>query len=145
MSDEILNKLRYRSEGDDLDFKQAQYHFIDGNDIIKSEMLKDILAMANAWREGTGYIVLGFKDQRPHPAEVTGITGHWGVHLTGVGDLPPRAIRRGSLQAGRMSSLVRRHGRNRLWAPAHNKVLVAHRPMGDSKLEDPVEQHPAAT
>lgn len=39
-------------------------------------MLKDILAMANAWREGTGYIVLGFKDQRPHPAEVTGITEH---------------------------------------------------------------------
>lgn len=76
VSDEILNKLRYRSEGDDLDFKQAQYHFIDGNDITKSEMLKDILAMANAWREGTGYIVLGFKDQRPHPAEVTGITGH---------------------------------------------------------------------
>ncbi len=76
MSEEILNKLRYRSEGDDLDFKQAQYHFIDGNDITKSEMLKDILAMANAWREGTGYIVLGFKDQRPHPAEVTGIAGH---------------------------------------------------------------------
>lgn len=76
MSDEILNQLRYRSEGDDLDFKQAQYHFIDGNDMTKSEMLKDILAMANAWREGTGYIVLGFKDQRPHPAEVTGIIGH---------------------------------------------------------------------
>lgn len=76
MSNEILNKLRYRSEGDDLDFKQAQYHFIDGNDITKSEMLKDILAMANAWREGTGYIVLGFKDQRPNPAEVTGISGH---------------------------------------------------------------------
>lgn len=76
MSEEILDKLRYRSEGDDLDFKQAQYRFIEGNDITKSEMLKDILAMANAWREGTGYIVLGFKDQRPHPAEVTGITGH---------------------------------------------------------------------
>ncbi|AMC36617.1 AlbA family DNA-binding domain-containing protein [Janthinobacterium sp. B9-8] len=74
MSDEILNKLRYRSESDDLDFKQAQYHFIGGNDTTKSEVLKDILAMANAWREGTGYIVLGFKDQRPHPAEVTGIT-----------------------------------------------------------------------
>lgn len=76
MSNEVLNKLRFRSEGDDLDFKQKQYHFIDGNDATKSEMLKDILAMANAWREGTGYIVLGFKDQRPHPAEVTGITGH---------------------------------------------------------------------
>jgi integrase/recombinase XerD len=74
-----------------------------------------------------------------------GITKLWGVHLTGVGDLPPRATRRGSLHTGRMSSLVRRHGRNRLWAPVYNKVLVAHRPMGDSKLEDPVEQHPAAT
>ena len=73
------------------------------------------------------------------------ITRDWGVHLTGVGDLPPRATRRGSLHTGRMSSLVRRHGRNRLWAPVYNKVLVAHRPMGDSKLEDPVEQHPAAT
>jgi hypothetical protein len=76
VSDEILTKLRYRSESDDLDFKQAQYHFIGGNDTTKSEMLKDILALANAWREGTGYIVLGFKDQRPHPAEVTGITEH---------------------------------------------------------------------
>jgi predicted HTH transcriptional regulator len=76
VSNDILNKLRYRSEGDDLDFKQAQYHFVEGNDITKSEMLKDILAIANAWREGPGYIVLGFKDQRPHPAEVTGITDH---------------------------------------------------------------------
>ena len=76
MGDEILNKLRYRSESDDLDFKQAQYRFIGGNDITKSEVLKDILAMANAWREGTGYIVLGFKDKRPHPAEVTGINEH---------------------------------------------------------------------
>ncbi|MEJ2794643.1 ATP-binding protein [Iodobacter sp. LRB] len=74
MSDEILNKLRYRSESDDLDFKQAQYHFIGGTEMSKAEMLKDILAMANAWREGAAYIVLGFKDQRPHPAEVTGIT-----------------------------------------------------------------------
>jgi hypothetical protein len=35
----------------------------------------------------------------------------WGVHLTGVSDLPPRAARRRSLQAGRMSALPRR-----LWA-----------------------------
>jgi len=76
MSSEILDKLRYRSESDDLDFKQTQYHFIGGNEATKAEMLKDILAMANSWREGTGYIVLGFKDQRPHPAEITGIAEH---------------------------------------------------------------------
>ena len=45
------------------------------------------------------------------------ITRIWGVHLTGVRDLPPRAARRRSLQAGRMSALSRRLGRNSLWAP----------------------------
>src|SRR5208337_4783062 len=46
-----------------------------------------------------------------------------GIHLTGLDDLSPRAIRRRSLQAGRMSALSRRLGRNSLWALAHNKVL----------------------
>jgi PAS domain S-box-containing protein len=73
------------------------------------------------------------------------ITCIWGVHLTGVSDLPPRAARRRSLQAGWMSAVPRRLGRNSLWARAHNKVLVANRSMGDSKLKDAVEQHPSAT
>jgi hypothetical protein len=69
----------------------------------------------------------------------------WGIHLTGLDDLSPRAVRRRSLQAGRMSALSRRLGRNSLWALAHNKVLVTNRSMRDSKLQDPVEQHPSAT
>jgi hypothetical protein len=73
------------------------------------------------------------------------IMGLWGIHLTGVRDLPPRAALRRSLQAGRMSALSRRLGRNSLWALAHNKVLVTNRSMRDSKLQDPVEQHPSAT
>ncbi|GEM_PF-2788191 len=32
--------------------------------------------MANAWREGPAYILLGFLDQRPHPAEVVGISSN---------------------------------------------------------------------
>jgi hypothetical protein len=71
---ELLTALRYKSEGTDIDFKQAQYRFIGGSDHEKSEMLKDILAIANAWRDGPGYILLGFKDRRPHPAQVVGIT-----------------------------------------------------------------------
>lgn len=71
---ELLDALRYKSEGTDLDFKSEQYCFAGGNEHQKSEMLKDILAMANAWREGTGYILLGFKDNRPHLAEVVGIS-----------------------------------------------------------------------
>lgn len=74
MIDELLGELRYKSEGTDIDFKSAQYRFIGGNEENKAELLKDILAMANAWRDGSGYILLGFKDQRPHPAEVVGIS-----------------------------------------------------------------------
>ena len=74
MNNEILDALRYKSEGTDLDFKQEQYRFAGGNEYEKSEMLKDILAMANAWRDGTGYILLGLKENRPHLAEVMGIT-----------------------------------------------------------------------
>ncbi|WP_406908151.1 AlbA family DNA-binding domain-containing protein [Citrobacter freundii] len=69
----LLNMLRYKSEGTDIDFKSAQYRFTNGSENDKSELLKDILAIANSWRDGTGYILLGFKDQRPNPAEVVGI------------------------------------------------------------------------
>jgi hypothetical protein len=72
--DKLLGALRYKSEGTDIDFKSAQYRFVGGNEENKAEMLKDILAIANAWRDGSGYILLGFKDQRPHPAEVVGIS-----------------------------------------------------------------------
>ena len=74
MIDKLLGALRYKSEGTDIDFKSAQYRFVGGNEDSKAEMLKDILAIANAWRDGSGYILLGFKDQRPHPAEVIGIS-----------------------------------------------------------------------
>lgn len=70
---ELLNTLRYKSEGPDIDFKSAQYRFNGASELDKSEMLKDILAIANSWRDGSGYILLGFKDQRPHPAEAVGI------------------------------------------------------------------------
>jgi hypothetical protein len=69
----LLNMLRYKSEGTDIDFKSAQYRFTNGSENDKAELLKDILAIANSWRDGTGYILLGFKDQRPNPAEVVGI------------------------------------------------------------------------
>lgn len=76
MSEQLLNRLRYKSEGTDIDFKSKQYRFSGANEYEKSEILKDILAMANAWREGPAYILLGFLDQRPHPAEVVGISSN---------------------------------------------------------------------
>ena len=74
ISDEDLEQLRYKGESADLDFKQAQYPFAGATDHQKSELLKDVLAMANAYRMGTGYILIGFKDRTPHPAEVVGIS-----------------------------------------------------------------------
>src|SRR5271166_1960060 len=56
-----------------------------------------------------------------------GIMHLWGIHLTGVRNLPPRAARRRSLQAGRMSALSRRLGRNSLWALAYDKVVCISR------------------
>lgn len=75
-TDEILDALRYKSEGTDLDFKQAQYRFVKASENDKAELLKDIVAIANSWRDGTGYILVGFKDSSPHPAETVGITEH---------------------------------------------------------------------
>lgn len=74
LNDENLEQLRYKGESVDLDFKQAQYPFSGASDYQKSELLKDILAMANSYRTESGYILIGFKDQTPHPAEVVGIS-----------------------------------------------------------------------
>lgn len=74
ISEEELEQLRYKGESTDLDFKQSQYPFAGATDHQKSELLKDILAMANAYRSEPGYILIGFKDQPPHPAEVVGIS-----------------------------------------------------------------------
>lgn len=75
MQKDLLDRLRYQSEGSGLDFKRAQYHFLSKDDDKKSELLKDVLAMANAWRDGEGpaYILLGFQERAPNPAEVIGL------------------------------------------------------------------------
>ncbi|WP_022964734.1 AlbA family DNA-binding domain-containing protein [Halopseudomonas pelagia] len=74
ISEEDLEQLRYKGESVDLDFKQSQYPFAGATEHQKSELLKDILAMANAYRAEPGFILIGFKDQPPHPAEVVGIS-----------------------------------------------------------------------
>jgi len=74
ISDDDLDQLRYKGEGADLDFKEAQYPFSGASEHQKSELLKDIMAMANAYRSGPGYILIGFKDLAPHPAEIVGIS-----------------------------------------------------------------------
>ena len=54
-----------------VDFKRDQYRL--DNDRLKSEMIKDILCMANAPGED-GYILLGVKAEKGKPRQVTGIS-----------------------------------------------------------------------
>lgn len=71
MNDEqLIETLLYRGEGDSLDFKLEQYKFEGASDDEKSELLKDILAFANSWRESPAYIVIGIRE---NPREVDGI------------------------------------------------------------------------
>lgn len=74
LSGAFLEELRFKGEGSDLDYKAERYRFASASDDDKSEMLKDILAFANAYRDGPAYILLGFKENPPHPAEVVGLS-----------------------------------------------------------------------
>lgn len=74
LTDQLLEELRYKGEGSDLDYKSERYPFVKVSDDEKSELLKDILALANTHRDGTAYILIGFKENPPHPAEVVGLS-----------------------------------------------------------------------
>ena len=76
MNNEIFNRWQYESESDSLDFKRDQYKFIGASSDEKSELLKDILAMANSWRRADGYIILGIKENPEKPNILYGITDH---------------------------------------------------------------------
>jgi hypothetical protein len=58
----LIENLLYQSEGTALDFKKEQYPFQKATDEQKSELLKDILAFANSWRQGEAYIVIGVEE-----------------------------------------------------------------------------------
>ena len=73
---QILENLLHQPEGPALDFKQAQYPFANANDTEKSELLKDILALANSWRLTTAYILIGVQEVRGGRSEVLGVKGH---------------------------------------------------------------------
>ena len=49
----LLEQLLHEEEGAALDFKRDQYAFEGAGNEAKSELLKDILAFTNAWRQTT--------------------------------------------------------------------------------------------
>lgn len=76
MNDAIVNKWLYSSESECLDFKQCQYDFTSDSERGWSEFLKDVMSMANSWREGDAYIVIGIEDRRDKPNNLIGIDTH---------------------------------------------------------------------
>jgi len=76
MNDELFDRWLYESESDSLDFKREQYKFIDASDNEKSELLKDVLTMANSWRRIDGFIVIGIEDRPKKPNVLHGVTEH---------------------------------------------------------------------
>lgn len=76
MDGSALNRLLHQSESETLDFKRDQYPFEAADKEAKSELLKDILAMANAWKSSDGYILVGVEEMTGKKADVVGVTDH---------------------------------------------------------------------
>lgn len=73
MDSNQFERLLYEEESTTLDFKVEQYRFAKADPNDKSELLKDLLGFANAWRRSDAFILVGVKDVRGGRAEVVGI------------------------------------------------------------------------
>jgi hypothetical protein len=76
----LFESLLREEEGVSLDFKRDQYRFAKATDHDKSELLKDILGFANAWRRADSYILIGVADVRGNRGNVIGVTEHLDDH-----------------------------------------------------------------
>lgn len=72
----IVDELLYEEESTTLDFKEKEYNFEYADDGEKSELLKDILAFANAWRRTDAYIMIGIEEVKGGKSRVIGISKH---------------------------------------------------------------------
>ncbi|MGD8496230.1 MAG: ATP-binding protein [Gemmatimonadales bacterium] len=73
---DLLEQLLHEDESTSLDFKSAQYPFRGATDEEKTELLKDVLALANAWRRTDGYILVGVEEVRGGRSRPVGVTEH---------------------------------------------------------------------
>ena len=73
---QTLENLLHQPEGPALDFEVAQYRSGNANDTEKSELLKDILALANSWRLTTAYILIGVRETKGGRSKVLGMKDH---------------------------------------------------------------------
>jgi hypothetical protein len=76
MDQNLFETLLLKGESETLDFKRDQYPFDRASDDDKSELLKDILAFANAWRAEDAYILIGVEEVVGGRARKHGIMRH---------------------------------------------------------------------
>jgi hypothetical protein len=72
----LIETLLSAGEGVALDYKSQQYKFAGASDAEKAPLLKDVLAMANAWKIADAHILIGVKENPDGRAVVVGITEH---------------------------------------------------------------------
>lgn len=73
MTTDEIEALLFEEEGTTLDFKRDQYPFDQASDEDKSELLKDILAFANAFRRTDAFILIGIEDVKGGRGKVMGV------------------------------------------------------------------------
>lgn len=74
MDKQFLEQLLYEDESETLDFKRDQYAFTGANDDAKSELLKDIVAFANAWRRTEAHILIGVQEVKGGRSKPVGVS-----------------------------------------------------------------------
>lgn len=72
----LLESLLHQQEGASLDFKSDQYQFENAPIDKKEDLLKDILAFANSWRQTTAYILIGVVEVKGGRSKVVGVKNH---------------------------------------------------------------------
>lgn len=70
---ETIEQLCMEGESNHLDYKREQYPFVGISSPEKAELLKDVLAMANAFRNETAYILIGVAQQQDGSGQIAGI------------------------------------------------------------------------
>lgn len=76
MNIHLLEELLHEDESSSLDFKREQYKFDSEDDDARSELLKDILAFANAFRRSDAYILIGVEEIRGGRSIIAGVSEH---------------------------------------------------------------------
>ena len=73
---ELIEQLLLSDEDATLDFKRDQYEFEGAGKQAKSELFKDVLAFANAFRRADAYILIGVDEVRGGRSKVVGVAAH---------------------------------------------------------------------